>query len=72
LKGIGPVTHQLVSKEENSLEGKFAVTEVEQILEGRSEKVEDHCIIIAFGTKPSDERNTYTSSQSLVDFRFVL
>jgi len=66
------MARQLVSKKENGLEVELATAKVEQVLERRAEKVEDHSIIIAFGTEPSDERNTYTPRQGLVNLRFIL
>jgi hypothetical protein len=58
---------ELISEKENSLQGKFAVTEVEQILQAGSEKVEYHSIVVALSSEPADEGNTDTSSEGLVD-----
>lgn len=62
----------MVGEEENSLEAKLAVTEVEKVLERRAEKVEDHGIVIALGTEPPNKGNANTTSESLVDLRLIL
>ena len=64
--------YQLISEQQNCLEREFAVAEVEEVLEGRSQEVDDHCIIVAFGTEPPDEGDANATSKRLVDFRFVL
>lgn len=62
----------MVGEEEHSLEGKFAVAEVEKVFKRRAEEIEDHGIVIAFGTEPPNERNTNTTSEGLVDFGLIL
>jgi hypothetical protein len=62
----------LVGKEKHSLEAKLAVAKVEKVLERRAKEVEDHRIVIALGTEPPNERNANTTSEGLVDFRFIL
>lgn len=64
-------TYHLISKKEDSLERKFAVAEVEQILERRTKQVDDHGIVVTLLTVPSNKRNSDAASQSLVDFGFV-
>ena len=63
---------ELVGEQEDSLEGEFAVAEVEQILEGRAEKVEDHGVVVTLGAEPSDERNADAASKRLVDAGLIL
>lgn len=58
---------ELIGEEKDSLQGELSVTEVEKILQTRSEKVKDHGIVVTLGTKPPDERDTYTSCKGLVD-----
>ena len=62
----------MVGKEEHSLEGKLAVAEVEKVFKRRAEEIENHGIVIAFGTEPPNERNTNTTSEGLVDFGLIL
>lgn len=64
--------YELVSEEESSLEGEFAVAKVEEIFEGRTEQIENHCVVIAFDSEPSHERDSDSSRERLVHFRFVL
>ena len=62
----------MVGEEEHSLKGKLAIAEIEKVFKRRAEEIEDHGIVIAFGTKPPNERNTNTTSESLVDFGLIL
>lgn len=66
------ITYQLVSKQEDRLERKFAVAKVEEIFERRTEKVDDHCIVVTLGTEPPDERDADATGKGLVDLGFVL
>jgi hypothetical protein len=66
------ITYQLVSEQENCLEREFAVAKVEEVLEGGTQKVDDHRVVVAFGTEPPDKWDTDTASQSLVDLGLVL
>lgn len=63
---------QLVGQEENCLEGEFAVAEVEEILKGRAEKVEDHGVVVTLGAEPPDERNADAACEGLVDAGLIL
>lgn len=63
--------YQLVGQEQDSLESEFAIAEVEEVLEGRSEEIDDHRIVVTFGTEPTDERNTNAACEGLVDLGFV-
>lgn len=66
------IAHQLISEQQNSLEREFAVAEVEEILEGRTKEIDDHCIIVTLGTEPPDKGDANATSKRLVDFRLVL
>jgi len=68
----GSITYQLISEQQDRLEREFAVAEVEEVLERRTQKVDDHCIVVAFGTEPPDEGNANATSKGLVDLGFVL
>lgn len=63
---------QLVGQEEDGLEGEFAVAEVEEVLEGGAEEVEDHGVVVTLGTEPSDERNADAASEGFVDAGLIL
>ena len=65
-------TYQLISQKENSLERELPVTEVEEILERGAEKIDDHRIVVAFGSEPSNERNADATGEGLVHLGFVL
>ena len=58
---------ELIGQEQNSLQGEFSVAKVEEIFQTRAEKVDNHGIIIALGTEPTDEGNADTTSEGLVD-----
>ena len=65
-------THQLICKQQNRLETEFPVAEVEEVLEGWSEEIDDHGVVVAFGAEPANERYTDATGESLVDFGFIL
>lgn len=62
---------QLVGQEENGLEGKFSIAEIEKIFERRTEEIEHHGVVVTLGSKPADERDTDTSGEGLVDSCFI-
>lgn len=64
--------NELVGEQEDGLEGEFAVAEVEEVLEGRAEQVEDHGIVVALGAEPSDEGNAHAAGEGLVDASLIL
>ena len=63
---------ELVGEQEDGLEGEFAVAEVEEILEGGTEEVEDHGVVVTLGAEPPDEGNTDAASERLVDAGLIL
>lgn len=65
-------TYHLISKEQDGLERELAVAKVEEVLERGSKKVDDHGIVVALLAVPSDERDTDTTGEGLVDFGLVL
>lgn len=65
-------TYHLISEKQDSLEGEFAVAEVEEVLERGTKKVDDHGIVVALLTVPTDERDTDTTGKGLVDLGLVL
>ena len=62
---------QLVGQQEDGLEGEFAVAEVEQVLEGGSEQVENHGVVVTLGAEPSDEGNADAAGERLVDTSLI-
>jgi hypothetical protein len=65
------MTHKLVGQKENRLQAKLAVAEVEEVFERRAQKIQDHGIIVALGSKPPDERNANAASKRLVNLRLI-
>jgi hypothetical protein len=63
---------ELVGEEEDSLQREFAVAEVEEVLKGRAEQVQDHGIVVTLGAEPAHERDTDTASERLVDAGLIL
>lgn len=63
--------NKLVGQEEDSLQGEFAVAEVEEILQARAEEIEHHGVVVALGSKPADKRNANTTSKGLVDTSLI-
>jgi hypothetical protein len=62
---------ELVGKKKDGLQGELAVAEVEKILQTGSEKIENHSIVVTFGTEPADEGDTDTTSEGLVDTSLI-
>lgn len=58
---------ELVGQEEDRLQGELPVAEVEEIFQARAEKIQHHRVVVAFGSKPTDEGNTDTTGKRLVD-----
>lgn len=63
---------ELISQEENGLQGEFSVTEVEEILQTGTEEVENHGVVVTFCAEPANKRNTDTTSKRLVDTGLIL
>lgn len=63
---------ELVGKEQDRLQGKLAVAEVEEVLEGRTEQVQNHGIVVALGSEPADKGNADASGKRLVDAGLIL
>jgi hypothetical protein len=61
----------LVSKKQDGLEAELAVAEIEKILERRTKKVQDHGVVVTFGSEPPDERDANTARKGLVDLGFI-
>lgn len=49
--------NELICKKQDSLQGEFAVAEVEEIFQTRSQKVEYHSIVVTFCSKPANKGN---------------
>ena len=62
---------ELIGEQENSLQGKFAVAEVKEILQAGPQQIEHHGVVVAFGTEPTNEGNANTTRQGLVDASFI-
>lgn len=62
---------KLIGQQQDSLQRELSVAEVEQILQAGSEKVKNHGIVVTLGSKPSYERDAYTTSKGLVDASLV-
>jgi len=62
---------ELVGEEKDGLQRELAVAEVEEVLEGGAEQVQDHSIVVALGTEPPHEGNANTAGEGLVDTGLV-
>lgn len=63
---------ELVGEQQDSLQGELAVAEVEEILKGGAEKIQDHGIVVALSAEPANEWDSDTASQRLVDASLIL
>jgi len=61
----------LIGQEQDRLQGKLAVAEVEQIFQARAEQIKDHGIVVTLGSKPTDEWDADASSKRLVDTSLI-
>ena len=62
----------MISKQKNRLEREFTVAKVEEVLEGGAEEVDDHRVVVAFGTEPPNKGDTDATSKGLVDLGLIL
>ncbi|KAI3487940.1 hypothetical protein L1887_48023 [Cichorium endivia] len=60
------------SEEKDGLEGELSVAEVEEVLEGRAEEVDDHGVVVALLAVPADEGDADTACEGLVDLGLIL
>jgi len=63
---------QLICEKKDGLEGELPVAEVKQIFEGRTQEIDDHRVIVAFGTEPAHKGDANTTGECLVNFGFIL
>jgi len=68
----GLITYQLICKQQHCLEREFTVAKVEEVLKGRTEKVDDHCVVVTFGTEPPNKGDADATSERLIDLGLVL
>jgi hypothetical protein len=54
---------ELIGQEQNGLQRELAVAKVEEVFQTGSEQIENHGIVVAFGSKPTDEWDPDTASQ---------
>lgn len=62
---------ELIGQKEHGLQGELAVAEVEKVLQAGAEKIQDHSIVVALGSEPTNEGDTDTSGERLVDAGFI-
>jgi hypothetical protein len=63
--------NQLVSKKEDCLQRKLSVAEVEKILQTGAKEIQDHGIVVTLGSEPTNEGNTNSTGEGLVDAGFI-
>ena len=54
---------QLIREQQDRLQGEFPVAEVEEVLQARSQEVQDHGIVVTLGAEPAYEWDTDTSGK---------
>lgn len=68
---LDPADH-LQRQHNHRLEGELPVTVVEQVLQGRTQKIDHHRIVLSFLAEPPDERYANTSAQIFIHPRLVV
>ena len=63
--------HELICKEEDGLEREMSVADLEEILQGGAEEINDHDIIVALFAGVHDPGHAWTTHERLVDFGFL-
>ena len=63
--------NELVGEQKDGLQGELPIAEVEQVLQARSKKIQDHSIIVTFCAEPTDKGDANSTSKGLVDSSFV-
>lgn len=63
--------NKLIGKKQDGLQRELAVAEVEKILQTGTKQIDNHGIVITFGTKPTNEGDTDTTGERLVDTGFI-
>lgn len=64
-------SNHLIRQHQNSLHCETSGAEIEQILQRRTQQVHDQTMVVSFDSIEANVRNTYTTGQNFVDFRFV-
>lgn len=64
-------THELICEEQNGLERKMFVADLEEILQGGSEEIDDHDIIVALFAGVHDPGNAWATHERLVNLGFL-
>lgn len=54
---------ELIRQQEHGFQGEFAVAKVKEILQTRSQQIEDHSIVVTLGSKPADKRDPDASRE---------
>jgi len=67
---LDTVNH-LICKHENCLEGELAIAEVEEILERRSQQIDNHDVVVTLDSVPMHIGDTNTAGKNLVEFGLV-
>jgi hypothetical protein len=62
---------ELIGKEEDSLQRELAVAKVEEIFQTGPKQVQNHGIVVTFGSKPANEGNPNPSGQRFVDASLI-
>jgi hypothetical protein len=62
---------ELIGEEKDSLQGELAIAEVEEVLQTRSEEIDDHSLVLTLSSEPADKWDTNTTDEGLVDTSLV-
>ena len=62
---------ELVRKKQDSLQGEFAVAEVEEVFQAGSQEIKDHGVVVTFRPEPADKGDSHSSCQRFVHTCFI-
>jgi len=61
----------LIRKHQHGFERELSLAVVEQVLEGRTEQIDDHNVVVTFNSEPVHIRNTNSTLQDTVQLGFI-
>ena len=61
----------MIGQEKHRLQRELAVAEVEEIFQAGAKEIEDHGVVVTFGSEPTNERNSDSTGKGFVDTSLI-